>query len=60
MEMLKKVQRAGKSLHINIPANEVTGALENLSAKGLYISTSCNTEEEARSLIKLAEVRSKF
>jgi hypothetical protein len=38
MDVLKKVQKAGKNLHINIPAHEVAAALGNLSAKGLYIS----------------------
>lgn len=60
MDVLKKVQKAGKNLHITIPAREVTVALENLSAKGLYISTNCSTEEEARNIFKLAEHNSKI
>jgi len=60
MDVLKKVQAAGKLLHISIPAREVKDALENLSSKGLYISTSCETEEEARALLKLAERESRY
>ena len=55
MDVLKKVQAAGKNLHIGLPANQVKDALENLSARGLFIATSCQTEEEARELIKNCE-----
>ena len=59
LDVLKKVQAAGKNLHITIPGCQVEAALELLSAKGLFISTWCATEEEARQLIKLCEQRSK-
>lgn len=52
MPVLKKVQAAGKNLHINIPSEEVKTALAELSAKGLFINTSCETEDEARTLLK--------
>jgi hypothetical protein len=55
MEVLKKVQAAGKNLHITIPAEEVRPALEQLSARGLFINTSCRTEDEARALLASAE-----
>lgn len=55
MDVLKKVQAAGKNLHIGIPATEVKDALDNLSARGLFISTSCKTEGEAKELLKNAE-----
>lgn len=60
MDVLKKVQAHGKNLHITIPAKEVPEALENLSSKGLYIETSCESEEEAKALIKYCEKNSKF
>ncbi|HOL49161.1 MAG TPA: hypothetical protein PK165_01565 [bacterium] len=50
--ILKKVQKEGKNLHIAIPAGEVKTALEHLSARGLFISTSCETEDEALRLIE--------
>ncbi|MDD4889463.1 MAG: hypothetical protein PHU85_05995 [Phycisphaerae bacterium] len=59
MDVLKKVQRAGKNLHISIPANEVEAALAELSARGLFIATSCKTEGEARQLLRDAERWSK-
>lgn len=55
MEVLKKVQAAGKNLHIGIPPEEVKPALEQLSARGLYISTWCGTESEARRMLKDVE-----
>lgn len=52
MDILKKVQKAGKNLHISIPDYEVKTALENLSARGLFIDTRCKTEDEALRLIE--------
>jgi len=52
MDVLKKVQRAGKGLHITIPPNEVKTALETLSHKGLIVATYCETAEEADELVK--------
>jgi len=59
MEVLKKVQARGKNLHITIPASEVRTALEHLSARGLFIQTSCDSEEEARELLRKAETWSR-
>jgi len=55
LPVLRKVQAAGKNLHITIPANEVEEALSVLSARGLFIETWCGTEEEARWLLAKAE-----
>jgi 5-methyltetrahydrofolate--homocysteine methyltransferase len=55
MDVLKKVQKAGKNLHISIPCDEVETALECLSSTGLFIDTRCESEEEARTLLHLAE-----
>ena len=55
MDILKKVQKHGKNLHISIPVAEVQIALDELSARGLFINTSCDTEEEARELLKNVE-----
>lgn len=38
-----------------IRPEEVRPALERLSARGLFIETSCKTEAEARELLKNAE-----
>ena len=55
LDVLRKVQAAGKNLHISIPCGEVETALRELSARGLFIATSCQTEAEARDLLKKAE-----
>lgn len=52
MDVLKKVQKAGKNLHITIPSYEVKTALENLDARGLFIHTWCESEDDALRLIE--------
>lgn len=59
MDILKKVQAAGRNLHISISPHEVETALSELSARGLFISTSAETEDDARQLLKSAEKWSK-
>jgi len=54
-DVLKKVQAAGKNLHITIPSEEVEQGLALLSARGLFIQTTTRTEAEARELLKNAE-----
>ncbi|MDK1031106.1 MAG: hypothetical protein QGD94_03800, partial [Planctomycetia bacterium] len=54
-DVLKKVQSAGKNLHMTIGSDEVQAALEMLSARGLFISTACSSEEEAKALLKSVE-----
>jgi len=55
LDVLKKVQRAGKNLHIGIPPEEVRPALEQLSARGLFIHTWCGGETDARRMLADAE-----
>ena len=55
MDILKKVQAAGKKLNIWIRPDEIELALNSLSSRGLFIVTFCDREEDARSLLKLAE-----
>ena len=55
MDILKKVQAAGRNLHISIAPGEVKHALDNLSARGLFIQTWCQSEDEACELLKCAE-----
>jgi len=49
------VQERGKNLQITIEPEKVEPALELLSARGLFISTSCESEEQERYLLKMAE-----
>jgi len=55
LDTLRRVQAAGKNLHISIPASEVETALSLLSARGLFIDTTCGSEGEARDLLRAAE-----
>ncbi len=59
LETLKYVQSRSKNLHISIRANEVKDALDLLSARGLFITTSCASEAEAVELLKNCEKWSK-
>lgn len=59
MDVLKKVQSADKNLHISIKHDEIEFALSQLSARGLFIDTETETEDEARQLLKNAERWSK-
>ena len=52
MDTLKIAQAAGKNIWIQIPSDEVEQTLIDLSAKGLFIYTSCETEDEARDLLE--------
>ncbi len=55
MDILKTVQAAGKNLQISLSPDEIQPALEQLSARGLFISTWARTEAEARELLKKVE-----
>ncbi len=55
METLKMVQKAGKNLQISLSPEELEPALAQLSARGLFVTTFCTTESEARELLKNAE-----
>ena len=55
LDTLRLVQARGKNLHISIPPEEVETALELLSARGLCIATHCESEQQARWLLKMAE-----
>lgn len=55
LPVLKKVQTRGKNLFIYIAAEEVETALSELSARGLFLDVWCQTEDEARALLKNAE-----
>jgi hypothetical protein len=59
-DILLKVQKAGKNLHISITPDEVPLALDMLSRRGLMIETIANSMDEAMALIKYAEKNSKL
>ncbi|HPP13501.1 MAG TPA: hypothetical protein PKW42_12300, partial [bacterium] len=55
LDVLKYVQAHGKNLHLTLAAEEVKVALEHLSGRGLFLATSCRSEEEAKRLLKECE-----
>lgn len=50
--LLRRIQAAGKSLHISATPPEVPALLEALRPEGLMIHTHTDTEEEARALLR--------
>jgi hypothetical protein len=56
---LRRIQEAGKLLLLIIDNKYVQPMLENLSAKGLFIETSCGDPEEAENLFALVKRESK-
>lgn len=55
LDVLRKVQAAGKNLHISLQPDRVEQALRQLSARGLFISTSVSSEAEADELLRMVE-----
>ncbi len=55
MDVLHKVQRAGKNLQFYLPPDEIEQALSQLSARGLIIHTWARSETEARELLRNVE-----
>ena len=55
IDTLRLVQDSGKNLHITLPAEEVETAVKSLSAQGLFIATSAQSEAHARELIAIVE-----
>ena len=54
-DILHKVQAAGKNLQIYLAPWEVKDALEMLSPRGLFITTWCDSEDEAKNLLRMVE-----
>lgn len=56
MPILKRIQAAGKNLHLSLDCNDVERALAELSPKGLFLATGCPSQEEAESLLRNAAI----
>jgi hypothetical protein len=52
--LLKRIQRAGKLVHIAVAPEEVGPLLAELSAPGLMLSMGCSSEAEAGALLRQA------
>lgn len=60
IDVLKKIQDAGKIIHIGISPEEIDTVLENLRPEGLFLGIRCKTEQDAKDIIKKAENAYKF
>jgi hypothetical protein len=49
--MLKRIIKAGVRVHLSVAPWEIEELLSDLPADGLYLATSCSSEEEARELL---------
>jgi len=54
LDLLKYIQSKGKNLELFLNVDEVEPALRQLSARGLYIVTSCKTETGVKTLLENA------
>ena len=54
-DVLKKIQAAGKSLLIFAAKDQIQPIMENLSSKGLFLTCSADTKEEADEMLKCIE-----
>ncbi len=51
--LIQRVQKAGKSILVQAEPGEIPALLEAVPARGLCISTCCNSEQEARDLLEI-------
>lgn len=59
VEVLKRIQDAGKGLVLMATRDDLGILLDNLSAKGLYIHVNAHSPEEADEIVKFVEKNSK-
>jgi len=52
---LKKIQKAGKLIHVDIVPEDLDVLLRELEPEGVMYQTWCSSEEEARALLKKVE-----
>jgi hypothetical protein len=55
IDVLKRIQAAGKGLILHVMPQEIEFLMENLSSKGLYLMTYAENQEEACQLVKTVE-----
>lgn len=55
LPLLKRIQAAGRGLHLSVTPDEVEPLLAELQPEGLILQTSTSTEEEARRLVRRVE-----
>ncbi|MBI3970243.1 MAG: hypothetical protein HY332_03040 [Chloroflexi bacterium] len=52
--LLRRIQAAGRGLHLSVAAGEVLPLVRELAPEGLMLATTCRTETEARALLGAA------
>lgn len=57
-KLLRRILAMGKSVHVNMPAEDVEPLIDEVGPKGLFISTGVGTQEEAEALIRTVEAAS--
>jgi hypothetical protein len=53
--IFQKIQKAGKNLYLLVNPDEIEYILKHISARGLFLNTYADSEEEANDLIKKIE-----
>lgn len=53
--LLRKIQDAGRALHLSVTPDEVEPLMRELRPEGLLLQTSCDAEDEARALVRKVE-----
>lgn len=54
--LFQKIQASGKSIVLTqVPARHLNKLFDNLSPKGIFISTQCDNEQEAKDILKRVE-----
>jgi hypothetical protein len=57
--LIRRIQKAGKGVQVCARPEDVPGLLNEVSARGLCIVTTCDSEQEARDLLDVASRTSK-
>ena len=50
--LIQRVQKAGKSIAVSVQPDEIDLLLGEVRPEGLFISTTCQSESEARRLLE--------
>lgn len=57
--VLKKIQKAGKLIHVDIVPEELDVLLEAIEPEGVMYNTYCSSEDQARAILKKVETYKK-
>lgn len=55
IDVIKRIQAAGKMVHIDITAEDLPVLLENVEPEGILYNTHCESADDAKALIRMAE-----